>query len=89
VVSRPIVKIEKGAAAAPNYIPPSDFEHDELEFNAGALQNHEVVLLIANSLDFSLHYLLKPHPEPPLNVLGRTVYNAIDSHFRSSNEWVK
>jgi hypothetical protein len=47
------------------------------------------VLLIANSLDFSLHYLLKPHPEPPLNVLGRTVYQAIDSHFRQSNEWVK
>jgi hypothetical protein len=89
VVTRPAVKIEKGAAADPNYVPPSAMEQEDLEFNASALQNHEVVLLIANSLDFSLHYLLKPHPEPPLNVLGRTIYLAIDSHFRQSNEWVK
>ncbi len=47
------------------------------------------MVLIANSLALSLHYLLKPHPEPLLNVLGRTVYLAIDSHFRQSNEWVK
>jgi hypothetical protein len=26
MVTRPVVKIEKGAATAPNYVPPSDFE---------------------------------------------------------------
>jgi hypothetical protein len=89
IVTHPVVKIEKGAATAPNYVPPRDFEQEDLGFNAAALQNHEVFLLIANSLDFSLHNLLKPHPEPPLNVLGRTVYQAINSHFRQLNEWVK
>jgi hypothetical protein len=89
IVTHPVVKIVKGAATAPNYVPPSDFEQEDLGFNAAALQNHEVLLLIANSLDFSLHNLLKPHPEPPLNVLGSTVYQAIDSHFRQSNELVK
>jgi hypothetical protein len=49
IVSHPVVKIEKGATTAPTYVPPSDFEQEELEFNALALQNHEVVLLIANS----------------------------------------
>ena len=89
VVTRHVVKVEKGATLDPNYVHPSEEEQEDLEFNAAALQNHEVVLLIANSLDFSLHYLLKPHPEPPLNLLGRAVYLAIDSHFRQSNEWVK
>jgi hypothetical protein len=89
VVSRPVVKIEKGASSAPGYQPPTEYEQSELEFNAAALQNHEVSLLIVNCLDFSLHQLLQPHPEPPLNQLGRTVYLQIDHHFRQSNEWVK
>jgi hypothetical protein len=86
---RPIVKIEKGASSAPGYQPPIEYEHSILEFNAAALQNHEVVLLISNSLDFALHHLLEPHPEPPLNELRRTVYLQIDHHFRHFNEWVK
>jgi hypothetical protein len=89
VVTKPTVKIEKGAALAENYVPPTDEEQEDLQFNAAALQNHEVVLLIAHSLDFSLHYLLKPYPEPGPNHLGQVVYLAIDSHFRQSNEWVK
>ncbi len=63
VVTRPVVKIAKGATLDPNYVYPSEEEQEDLEFNASALQNHEVVLLIANSLEFSLHYLLKPHPD--------------------------
>jgi hypothetical protein len=57
VVTKPTVKIEKGAALVENYVPPTDEEQEDLQFNAAALQNHEVVLLIAHSLDFSLHYL--------------------------------
>jgi hypothetical protein len=59
VVTRHVVKVEKGATLDPIYVPPSKEEQEDLEFNASALQNHEVVLLIANSLDFSLHYLLQ------------------------------
>jgi hypothetical protein len=78
VVSRPFIKIEIGVKDAPGYVPPTESEQSELEFNAAALQNHEVVQLIANSLEFSLHHLLKP----PLNQLGHTVYLQIDHHFR-------
>jgi hypothetical protein len=44
---------------------------------------------MSNSLCFSLHHLLEPHPAPPDNELGRLVYVQIDSHFRQSNEWTK
>ena len=89
VVTRPKIKIEKSELQSEGYIPPSGVEQDELLFNASSLQNHEVVLIIAHSLDFSLHYLLKPIPEPPLNLLGQADYKSIDSHFRKSNEWNK
>jgi hypothetical protein len=89
VVSRPVVKIEKGASQLPGYIAPTEEEQEALEFNAEALQNHEVVLLVSNSLELSLHHLLEPYPEPPLNVIGRMVYLQIDNHFRQSNEWTK
>ena len=89
VVTKPKVKVEKGESLAENYVPLTDNEQEDLMFNAAALQNHEVVLLIAHSLDFSLHYLLKPYPEPALDRLGQVVYQAIDNHFRQSNEWVK
>jgi hypothetical protein len=89
VVSCHIVKIEKGASSVSGYIPPTEYEQSILEFNAVALRNHEVVLLISNSLAFALHHLLEPHPEPPLNELGRAVYLQIDNHFRQSNEWTK
>ena len=89
VVTKPKIKIEKSELQAEGYVPPSGEEQEDLLFNAAALQNHEVVLLIAHSLDFSLHYLLKPHPEPALDCLGQVVYQAIDNHFRQSNEWVK
>ena len=89
VVTRPKIKIEKSDQQSEMYVPPTDDEQEDLLFNAVALQNHEVVLLIAHSLDFSLHYQLKPHPEPSLDCLGQAVYKAIDNHFRQSNEWVK
>jgi hypothetical protein len=89
VISRPIVKIEKGASQLPGYIAPTEKLQEALEFNAEALQNHEVVLLLSNSREFSLHHLLEPYPEPPPNVLGRMVYHQIDNHFRQSNEWTK
>jgi hypothetical protein len=89
VVTRPKIKIEKSELQSDGYVPPTEEEQEDLLFNAAALQNHEVVLLIAHSLDFSLHYLLKPYPEPPLDCLGQVVYKAIDNHFRQSNEWVK
>jgi hypothetical protein len=83
------VKIEKGASKVPGYIQPTEDEHSILEFDAESLQNHEVVLLISNSLDYALHHLLEPYPEPPLNELRHTVYLQIDNHFRQSNEWTK
>jgi hypothetical protein len=89
VVSRPHVKIEKGASKSPGYQPPTEDGQSILEFNTEALQFHEVVILISNSLDFALHHLLEPHLEPPLNELGRTIYLQIDHYFRQSNEWVK
>ncbi len=89
VVTKPKIKIEKSVLQAEGYVPPTGEEQEDLLFNAAALQNHEVVLLIAHSLDFSLHYLLKPYPEPALDCLGQVVYQAIDNHFRQSNEWVK
>jgi hypothetical protein len=81
VVTKPTVKIEKGATLADNCIPPTDEEQEYLQFNAAALQTHEFVLRIAHSLDFSLHYLFKPYLEPAPNHLGQEVYFDIDSHF--------
>ncbi len=78
VVTKPKIKIEKGETQAEGYVPPTGEEQEDLLFNAAALQNHEVVLLIAHSLDFSLHYLLRPYPEPSLDRLGQVVYQAID-----------
>jgi hypothetical protein len=49
VVSRPTMKIEKGVASAPSYVPPSAVQQETLEFNAQALQNHEVVLIMGNN----------------------------------------
>ena len=62
VVTRPKIKIEKSDQQSEMYVPPTDDEQEDLLFNAVALQNHEVVLLIAHSLDFPLHHLLKPYP---------------------------
>jgi hypothetical protein len=89
VLSRPTIKVEKGASQVPGYVDPTLAEHEDLLFQAEALQNHEVVLLMSNSLCFSLYHLLEPHPAPPDNELGRMVYLQIDSHFRQSSEWTK
>jgi hypothetical protein len=56
---------------------------------AEIVQNHEVVLLMANSLCFSLHHLLDPTPMPIDTELGRSVYLNIERHFMQSNEWTK
>ncbi len=44
VLSRPIVKIEKGASSAPGYQPPTEIEQSAHEFNDAVLQKHEVVI---------------------------------------------
>jgi hypothetical protein len=70
VFTHPYIKVEKGASQVLGYLAPTPAEHDDLLFQAKVLQNHEVVLLMSNSLCFSLHHLLEPHPVPPDNELG-------------------
>jgi hypothetical protein len=89
ILTRPSIKVEKGATQVLGYVAPTPAEHDDLLYRAEVLQNHEVVLLVSNSLCFSLHHLLEPHPVPPDNMLGRADYLSIDNHFRPSNEWTK
>jgi hypothetical protein len=89
MVCRPTVKIEKGAGAGPGYVAPTAEQQRLLEYNAEALHNHEVVLIMGTSLDFAMHFLLTPTPTPPLNELGRAVYLQIDYHFSQSTEWTK
>ncbi len=89
IVTKPKIKIEKVDKESETYVAPTEDEQEDLLFNAVALQNHEVVLLMSHSLDFSLHHLTNPFPVPSLDRLGYTVYKAIDNHFRQSNEWAK
>ena len=89
VLTRPTIKIEKGADQAPGYKAPTDEEHQALLNNAQALQNHEVIAIIANALCFTLHHLLDPIPAPPVLKLGQVVYDKLENHFATANQWTK
>jgi hypothetical protein len=89
VLTRPTIKVEKGAEKVAGFVAPTAAEHKDLLIRAEIVQNHEVVLLMSNSLDFPLHHLLDPHPVFADTELGRAVYLNIDRHFSQSNEWTK
>jgi hypothetical protein len=89
ILTRPKIQVEKGANQIPGYIAPTPAEHTELLTKAEIVQNHEVVLLMANSLCFSLHHLLDPTPMPIDTRLGLAVYKNIERYFMQSNEWTK
>jgi hypothetical protein len=89
ILTRPKIQVEKGASQVPGYIAPTPVEQSELLTKAEIVQNHEVVLLMANSLCFSLHHLLDPIPMPIDTRLGLAVYKNIERHFMQSNEWTK
>jgi hypothetical protein len=86
VLTRPTIKIEKGAAQVEGFVAPTPAEHADLLVRAEIVQNHEVVLLMSNSLDFSLHHLQDPHHVPEDTQLGRAVYLNIDRHFNFLKE---
>jgi hypothetical protein len=87
ILTRPKIQVEKGANQVSGYIAPTPAEHNELLTKAQIVQNHEVVLLMANSMCFSLHHLLDPTSMPINTRLGLAVYKNIERHFMQSNEW--
>ncbi len=89
ILTSPKIQVEKGATQVPGYISPTPAEHSELITKAEIVQNHEVVLLMANSLCFSLDHLLDPTPIPIDTQLGLSVYKNIERHIMQSNEWTK
>ncbi len=50
ILTRPKIQVEKGTTQVPGFVDPTPAEHSELLMKVGIVQNHEVVLLIANSL---------------------------------------
>jgi hypothetical protein len=46
VLTRPTIKIEKGAAQVEGFVAPTPAEHGDLLMRAEIVQNHEVVLLM-------------------------------------------
>jgi hypothetical protein len=50
ILTRPKIQVEKGATQVPGFVAPTPAKHSELLMKAEIVQNHEVVLLMANSL---------------------------------------
>jgi hypothetical protein len=49
ILTRPKIQVEKGATQVPGFVAPTQAEHSDLLMKSEIVQNHEVVLLMANS----------------------------------------